>query len=473
MNKVYLVSLYNRIEDYPTKLALSTMRLGSYLKNQPDMMDMHIKILPLDLNDSIFHNVNEIVRRDADIVGLPAYMWTSSKSKELTHELNKKSSAVNIVGGPETATFSYHDWSSNTIFVIGEGEKPLAEAVRSYNATGKIDAQVHKSMFSERKGRQYAVQQRDVKLARGVPLYSEKFMELLEESLDNKFTWHDTSVSCPYRCGYCGHKTRNKVALRDDVLIEEEIKQIGKQGFEKSFIIDPILGGIPGRDKKILNWYKEHAPETTINAYYRPEFFDDETIDILAGSNINEILIGLQSTNQAVPDWLRSNNLDKVKRYLPKLSENNIPSRIELITGMPGDTFYGQRESLRFVIEDIVPKTVWSYHLTIIPGTPLYSILRATESSDLWVRADNQSKAIESSSYTKKEMEEMLIYAGAITSLYNTMKSKGIHKIGTQNIRLEKLEHMIKPVIKREDPIIEDFKNSNMKKCTEFWENFL
>ena len=161
--------------------------------------------------------------------------------------------------------------------------------------------------------------------------------------INTHFTWHDTAVSCPYTCGYCGHKTRPQVALRDDELVKEEITNIGRIGFENVFIIDPILGGIPKRDIKILKWYKQFAPDTKISAYYRPEYFSDETISILSGSNIKEILIGLQSTNPSIPDWLRSNNLQKVRKYLPQLSKNCIFNRIELITGMPGDTPEGQR----------------------------------------------------------------------------------------------------------------------------------
>lgn len=290
------------------------------------------------------------------------------------------------------------------------------------------------------------------------------------KELGRKFTWHDTAVGCRRNCGYCGHKTRTDVAVRPDDIVESEIRSIGEIGFEESFIIDPILGGALGRDKKILQLYKKYAPDTAIKAYYRAEFLDDETIDILSKSNIKEILVGIQSTNPNVPAWLRSNDLERVKKYLPQLSKRGIFSRMELIVGMPGDNYAGLRESMRFVIDEIHPMSVRAYHLTVIPGTPLHNIRDADiTGGKLWIHADSvHSRATESNSYTHAELDIMLTYAIGMTSLYNTMKVND----ACRNVSTADLERAVLPIVQTADEETRQMLlNGNMAASKKFWEN--
>jgi len=456
------------------------MRLAAYVAGQSDLSDLELKILPMKLDASTKKLAQELIDRKADVIGLPTYMWTSLKSREIAQSLAEKSpNTLVVVGGPETSTFDYTTWPDNTLFVLGEGEKSLhwilRKRIENPDFMGEDPDQMYQSVYSQVRKRSQAVIQIEKDLAVGIPIYSEEFLRLLEhpEQLDTTFTWHDTAVSCPYNCGYCGHKTRPNVVFRPDDVIEQEIRNIGKLRFENVFVIDPILGGIPGRDNKILQWYQQYAPDTAISAYYRPEYFNDETITLLASSNIKEILIGLQSTNPDVPKWLRSNNLAKVKKYLPQLSQKGIPNRIELITGMPGDSPNGQRESLRFVIEEIQPMSIWSYHLTVIPETKLYNILDADQrGQDIWIHADlAKSRATDASSYTSQEMNQMLVYAGAVTSLYNTLRKRGDQTINGHPITLKQIEQIIKPVIDLEnEEIIQYFKSSNMKRAMQYWD---
>lgn len=483
MIKVYIASLNSRLDDYPSEYSLSSMRLAAYIKNQQDLSGLELKLIPLNLDNSVDDMAQEFIDRDADVVCFSAYMWTSQKIKEIAGILAEKSSkTLVIVGGPETSTFDYSFWPENTLFVLGEGEKPLhwilSKKMQNPDFMNWNPESMHISVFSKHKDRSKAVRQMEKDLAVGVPIYSEKFLTALEnpKKLSTTFTWHDTAVGCPYNCGYCGHKTRPKVVFRKDDIVEEEIKRIGDLGFKNVFIIDPILGGLPGRDNTILQWYNQYAPDTAISAYYRPEYFNDKTISLLSNSNIKEILIGLQSTNPNIPEWLRSNNLEKVKKYLPQLSKNGIFSRIELITGMPGDTFDGQRESLKFVVEEIQPMSIWAYHLTVIPSTRLYGILDADQKGEeLWVHANSgDSRASEANSYTAIEMDKMLVYAGAITSLYNTLKANHKEIVKNQPITINQLDQIIKPVIQSNDEqTIQYFRSSNMNKAMSFWEHNL
>lgn len=478
--KACLISLYTESRDYPSKISLSSMRLAAYVAAQHDLSDLELKIVPLRLDDAADDLAQAIMNRGADVVGLPGYIWTSQKSREIAQAIFKKSpKTLTIVGGPETATFDYQRWPNNTLFVLGEGEKPLVWILRRRaedpDFIGDNSDQLHQAIYSHLRDRSRAVIQMERNIAVGVPIYSDEFMNLLEnqDQQDRAFTWYDTMAGCLYKCGYCGHKTRHGVVFRPDAVVEEEIQRIGHLGFKRVFVIDPVLGGIPERGDKILGYYQKYAPDTGIIAYYRPEHLCDTTISILELSNIEEILIGLQSTNPDVPGWLRSNNLTKVTRYLPQLSQRGIFHRIELITGLPGDTPDGQRESLRFVVEEIQPMSIWSYPLTVIPGTQLYGILDADQRGQaLWVHADPVSfRATESSSYTSEEMDHMLVYAGAVTSLYNILRKRGDTTIRGKPINLDQIEQVIRSAVTPDDlQIIKLFRSSDMVNAMRYWD---
>ena len=107
---------------------------------------------------------------------------------------------------------------------------------------------------------------------------------------------------------------------------------------------------------------------------------------------------------------------------LPKLSENNIPWRAELITGLPGDDFEGLKNSIDFVCS-LNPTEFYSYHLTIIPNTPLYN-LKDNFSNNLWITTDEANRAYECSSYSHEELLEMLEYAKEKEEEYNLKEIK-------------------------------------------------
>ncbi|MBU5687826.1 MAG: radical SAM protein [Candidatus Aenigmarchaeota archaeon] len=420
--RLVLASFYHRLDEYPNPYSLAAMRLASYLlsKNNPTT------ILPLDLYADPKECVDFILRKKPDLVGLPAYMWTIEKSREIATLLSSKGIPI-VVGGPETSTLNTKDWPDRVLYVVGEGEIPLHRIAESSMFDDIIDSpqKTHPSIYSRKKEGWEIFY--PTNLPTGIPLFSREFFE--KSGLDfskYSFSWYDTAISCPYRCGYCGHKTRPNVALRDDNLIEEEIRNIGRLGLDWVFIIDPILGGKKGRDKKILEMFRKYAPLTAIKAYYRAEFLDNEAINLLRQSNIREISIGIQTTNPNVPQWIRSNNIEKILSFLPLFSQYGIPLKVELIVGLPGDNSKGLRETFRFVIDEIRPTKIAAYHLTVIRGTPLHQILNGDEKGmPLWVHADENGKATESNSYSYEELQEMLAMAERWANLYNEARRNG------------------------------------------------
>lgn len=477
MVSIFLVNFYTRLNDHPSKFSLASMRLAAYIAN---VSDLDIKILNFGLKQNEQEIASKLIDLRGDIIGFPVYMWTIKKSQIISWLVKKNCrDSLIVIGGPETAHLDVSKWPDGTLFILGEGEVPLKWICeqRKHNSElglSEYNGGLHEAIYSQNKPRAEAKKVITSSLPEGVPLFSQRFLQTIkgDDLIANRaFTWYDTARGCPYRCGYCGHRTRPRVATYSLKLIKEEIKNIGKLGFKEVYIIDPTLGGLPGRDGNILKLFQRYAPKTKIRAFYRPEFLNDESISILQNSNISELLIGIQTTNPNVPRWIRSNDFKKINTFLPKLTKLRIPWRAELIIGLPGDTYNGLKESLRLVIEKLIPKLVRAYHLTVIRGTKVHDILNKTE-EELWVRADPvRLRATESSSYSKKEMDKMLIYATAITSLYNVLKEQE----GTRNtISFNKLDGLVRLILSTSGSSARDiFKSQSIKESKNFWQKEL
>lgn len=200
-------------------------------------------------------------------------------------------------------------------------------------------------------------------------------------------------------------------------IIENEIKSIGKLNFKKVFIIDLNFAGNKERAKAIIDMFNRYSQQSELTLYLRPEFIDDEAIKLYSEANIEEIRIGIQTTNNAVPKWIRSNSLRYVKEELPKLYKNNIKWRAELIVGLPGDNFEGLKNSIDFV-ENLNPTTYYCYHLTLIKGVKLYSLVN-NFNNEFWITKDGNNQAFSASTYTHDELSRMLSYSKSKTKKYN------------------------------------------------------
>lgn len=410
--KIALINYYLRLSDYHTRYALATMRLGEYISSN----GVEVELLPISINEK---NLDDFVVKELkdkyDIVGISNYVWSKDITPKLARAIRENAPEISIIiGGPEVQYTDLTQYEKE-LFILGEGEDSLLKTIQ-YLERGRKDIDFFKNncnVFDKDHPEREMAKER---LVYKNPLFT-KF-----KVIDKDFLYYETSRGCLYNCGYCGFKNRDNVELFDLDFVEEEIRRIGNIGFKEVFVIDANLGGTPERAKKILSMFAKYAPQSKLTIYLRPEFIDNEMIELLEKSNLKEVRIGIQTINEHIHKWIRNNSIKHVLEELPKLSKHQIPWKAEFIIGLPGDTMEGLKKSLEFAANVLKPTEICCYPLTLIKDTPLYKLVNSEGPE--WIKIDDNSRAYESSSYTHEELLDMHKYAQMMMNKYmEQMKS--------------------------------------------------
>lgn len=366
MLNIGLLSFFD--EDEGGKYTIASLRIAASLL---DMDNVSVEIIPIPINicdEHLLSEIDKINNSDFEVIGMSAYVWTWEKIRKISLGLNRDKIKAVLVGGPEIQNSIRSDWYGDELFSYGEGELFTREICKLLIEGANIQDihQMQKIANAEKKDDIYIIE-KDGELYNSIPIYTfDNLKKLKIEDFCTDYCFYETTRGCPYKCGYCGHKFRQIPVTFDKSILENEIRFFGEVGLKRIFIVDPILGGTPKRGKEILSMFNKYAPNTKITSFLRPEYLDDEYLELLSRSSIEELRFGIQTINESVPNWIRANNISKILKILPLLTSTGIPWRAELIVGLPGDDIYGLKRSIEFVIKEVHPTYLHAYHLSVL-----------------------------------------------------------------------------------------------------------
>lgn len=355
MLNIGLLSFFD--EDEGGKYTIASLRIAASLL---DMDNVSVEIIPIPINicdEHLLSEIDKINNSDFEVIGMSAYVWTWEKIRKISLGLNRDKIKAVLVGGPEIQNSIRSDWYGDELFSYGEGEMFTREICKLLIEGANIQDihQMQRIANAEKKDDIYIIE-KDGELYNSIPIYTfDNLKKLKIEDFCTDYCFYETTRGCPYKCGYCGHKFRQIPVTFDKSILENEIRFFGEVGLKRIFIVDPILGGTPKRGKEILSMFNKYAPNTKITSFLRPEYLDDEYLELLSRSSIEELRFGIQTINESVPNWIRANNISKILKILPLLTSTGIPWRAELIVGLPGDDIYGLKRSIEFVIKEVHP----------------------------------------------------------------------------------------------------------------------
>ncbi len=160
-------------------------------------------------------------------------------------------------------------------------------------------------------------------------------------------TW-ETNRGCPYSCSFCdwGSSTMSKVRKFDMARVEAEAEWFGRLGVPFVHLADANFGILP-RDIDIAERMasvreKYGFPKTLF--YSAAKNNPDRVVEIakriyIAGLK-NQHILAVQHTDEDVLAATERSNIpaQKYREVVTKLAETGMPSEVQLILGIPGDT---------------------------------------------------------------------------------------------------------------------------------------
>lgn len=258
-------------------------------------------------------------------------------------------------------------------------------------------------------------------------------------------TW-ETNRGCPYGCSFCdwGSSTMSKVRKFEMSRVEAEADWIGRMQVNFVFLADANFGIFP-RDIEIA---ERLAATRAAHGFPRFLYYSsaknnpERTVDIAQRfHDVGLTSLHILSVQHTDPDVLaataRSNiSAEKYREVVRALLALDIPSEVQLITGIPGDTPERWKQCLGEVMEWGVHDNFVVFPYSLLPNAPAAApeFIQAwqVESADRWLTspAFRRTKAshegfaksrvvVASRTFDRADWVEMNTYAAFVKALHN------------------------------------------------------
>jgi len=354
---------------------------------------------------NISKGIENILSFNPKVIGFSSNYVTEPQVIEMIKRVKQQmGEKVKIVVGGPSVTYSSPKskirQSDADLFVRGDGERAFYEILET-----------------EGKKRIYGVSTREDFNEEIASTDLSQLPSVFPLDFQTDHVYWETVRGCAFSCIYCAHPgMRNNFREFPLEKVAEEAEYLREGGFRAIYITDPILGGKKERSKKVLKLLKK-LKESFITAEYRPEYLDEEVMDLLEEAQIGWLEFGLQTTN---PDlkYFRKNSPRTLEK-LEELSKRPIRYSLDLIAGIPGDTRESFEESLRFAIERAKPTSLKVFPLRVYEGTILQKMAETEDSWDY----DPETRIIrKSNTFDETEFSDWIQLGRSTSHLYRFLE---------------------------------------------------
>jgi hypothetical protein len=396
------------IQRGPEAFPLAQLLLKKYCE-QNSIHNISIEIFDFYLSSQIHEVIEVILNKNIDILGIGVYLWNSNYYIELAKKLKQiKPEIIIVAGGPETR-LNYTNFLKIIDYTIqGEGEHVFLQLI------DKIISNSHILIPGLNTG--------DTQYIKDLSTLSSPYIDNgIDYSTYDGLLW-ELSRGCPFSCSFC-FESKGIQGVRYYSLekISKELLCFTRTDIKQIFVLDPTFNTDLERAKKILNLIIKTKTRIHFHFEIRAEFIDEELAILFSRINCS-IQIGIQSTNiTALKTVNRNLNPQKFKEKISILSKYNLAFGLDLIYGLPNDTFEDFKNSMEYVL-NLQPNNLDIFPLSVLPGTKLFD-----QSKDLKLSFSISPPytLISNETFTKQMMSDSAKLAKSCDFIYNKCKSTG------------------------------------------------
>lgn len=389
------------IEKSPQALPLGAACVASSVKHSPltkDLCDVELVSFCKEDNHDASYIASELLKKNPKVVGFSVFVWNRVVLEKAAALLKEKGVKV-IAGGPEV-TARPESFSSFDFAVSGEGEGVIPEVIKNLLVESGNES--------------------DLKITTSnpdcdLPEFSPYLDGTLDPSLYGGALW-ELARGCPFKCSYC-YESKGSKKVRQFALdrIEKELELFAEKKVNQVFVLDPTYNANKERAVKLLNLIAKKTPDTFYYFEARAEFIDRELARAFTKIPC-ALQIGLQSADENVLRLVnRPFNRKQFVKNIAVLNEEGVVFGLDVIYGLPGDTFKGFKNSVDFAVSQY-PNNLEIFCLSVLPGTDLYD--RATELKFTFEEVPPYH-IIKSETYSPDDLEKSERIAKACSVFYN------------------------------------------------------
>jgi putative methyltransferase len=324
-----------------------------------------------------------------DVLGLSCYVWNWQSQLEIARRVKARNpDCLVVAGGPEPdhkdpAFFATHP--DIDIVVVKDGELAFSEILRKVLADDDDFSDVP-GLYLPTPDRS----ERRLTRAAEVPTvfehspyveqsaYYEQYMKRHEGNFVNVIL--ETNRGCPYSCTFCdwGQSTMSKLRRFDMERITAEIEWIARMQIDFCFLADANLG-ILERDLEIADHFNKVREK-----YGKPRFLyyspaknnPTRTMAISSkfyASGLSNIhTFAIQHTRDEVLACIERANIstDKQRQIAQYMHQHGIPTDVQLIVGLPGDTYDLWQSCFGDLMEWGIHEYYYLFSFSLLPNAP-------------------------------------------------------------------------------------------------------
>ena len=181
-------------------------------------------------------------------------------------------------------------------------------------------------------------------------------------------------LGCPNDCTFCNQK---KISGQKKSVTGAEVKDIIEyylnnfKDSDRKVEVAFFGGSFTGIDKKVQEELLLAGKVDSIRISTRPDYIDQEILDLLKKYNVQTIELGVQSANDFVLNKCkRGHSFEDVKRASKLIRKNNFILGHQMMVGLPESTQKDEIETAKKLIK-LHPKMVRIYPVLVIKDTKL------------------------------------------------------------------------------------------------------
>jgi putative methyltransferase len=190
----------------------------------------------------------------------------------------------------------------------------------------------------------------------------------------------ETNRGCPYSCSFCdwGSSTMSKIRKFEMARVEDEIEWLGRIGVQIVMLADANFGILPRdveiADRLVETRAKYHYPRALY--YSSAKNNPDRTVEIARRTYHAQLTMGhvlaVQHTDSEVLAATDRTNIPaaKYREVVAKLASFGIPSEVQLILGIPGDTVEKWKNCLAELMDWGVHDNFQASPYALLPNAP-------------------------------------------------------------------------------------------------------